>query len=54
MPEQPADQGQILARHDGLAGGGMPQVMQAQATELRVRADRAPAISKRKEIILLI
>ena len=24
MPKQPADQGQVFARHNGLTGGGMP------------------------------
>ena len=28
MAEQLADQGQILARHNGVTGGGMAQIMQ--------------------------
>ena len=43
MTEQLADQGQVLAGHDGLTGRGVPQVMQPKPAELRVRADRAPA-----------
>ena len=45
MPEQLADQGQVLARHDGVTGGGMPKVMQPNPAELRVLADRAPTNS---------
>ena len=43
MPEKPADEPQTFARHNRLTCGGMAQVMQAQAAELRVRANRAPA-----------
>ena len=46
MPEEPTDEGQTFARHNRLTCGGMAQVMQAQATELRIRADRAPASSR--------
>ena len=46
MPEQLADQRQVLARHDRLTGGGVPKAMQAKAAELRIRADRAPAIAQ--------
>ena len=41
VPEQLADRGQILARQDRLACGGVAQIVQAKAAELRVRADRA-------------
>ena len=43
VPEKPADERQTFARHNRLTCGGIAQVMQAQAAELRVRADRAPA-----------
>ena len=43
MTEQLADQEQVLTRHHGLAGGGMPQVVQAKAAELRVVAYLPPA-----------
>ena len=43
VPEKPADERQTFARHNRLTCGGMAQVRQAQAAELRVRADRAPA-----------
>ena len=46
MPEQLADQGQILARYDGLAGGGMARVMQAKPAELRISARCPPAMSE--------
>ena len=46
MPEQLADQGQILARQAILAGCRVAQVMQAQPAELRIRADRPPANNK--------
>ena len=46
MTEQPADQGQVLARHDRLAGGGMAQVVQAEPAESGVFADRAPALGE--------
>ena len=42
MTEQLADQRQVLARHDSLAGGGVPKVMQAEPAEVGVFADRAP------------
>ena len=38
VPEQLADQGKVLSRHDGLAFGDVPKVVQAQAAELCVRA----------------
>ena len=43
VPEKPTDEGQTFARHNRLTCGGMSEVMQAQAAELRVFADRAPA-----------
>ena len=43
VPEQLADQGQILAGHDGLAGGGVPQIMQPQPAEFRIGANCPPA-----------
>ena len=43
MAEQLADQGQMLARHDGLAGRRVAQVVEAQPTEPGIGADRAPA-----------
>ena len=43
MPEKLADEGQTFSRHHRLTRGGMAQVVQAQAAELRIRADRAPA-----------
>ena len=43
VPENSADQGQVLARHHGLTGGGMAQVMQAKPAGLRVGAYRPPA-----------
>ncbi len=43
VPEKRADKRQTFARHKRLTWGGMAQVMQAQAAELRIRADRAPA-----------
>ncbi len=43
VPEQLADQRQVFARHDGLAGGGVPKVVQAQSAELCIGADGAPA-----------
>ena len=43
MSEQLADQGQVLARHDGLAGCRMAQVVQAQPAEPGIGADRPPA-----------
>ena len=43
MPEESTDERQTFARHDCLTCGGMAQVVQAQAAELRIRADRAPA-----------
>ena len=43
MPEQPTDQGQILARHHGMTGGGVAKVMQAQLAQLCVHADGPPA-----------
>ena len=46
VPEQSADQGQVLAGHDGLTGGGVPKVVQALPAELGVRTDRAPADNK--------
>ena len=44
VPEQLADQGQVLARHNGVTGGGVAKVVQARPTELHIRADRAPAV----------
>ena len=46
VPEKSTDERQTFARHNRLTCGGMAQVMQAQAAELRIRADRAPASSK--------
>ncbi len=43
VPEKPADERQTFARHNHLTCRGVAQVMQAQATELRDLADRAPA-----------
>ena len=43
MPEESTDERQTFSRHDRLTCGGMAQVVQAQAAELRIRADRAPA-----------
>ena len=43
VPEEPTDDRQTFARHDRLTCGGVVQVMQAQAAELRIRSDRAPA-----------
>ena len=43
MPEQLADQRQILARHHGVAGCRVPKVVQAKPAELRVFAYRPPA-----------
>ena len=45
MPEQLADQRQVLARHDGLAGGGMSKVIQAKPAGLRIVADSTPTIA---------
>ena len=46
VPEQFADERQILARHDGMTCGGMSQVMQPQPTEPCIRAHRPPASDK--------
>ena len=46
VPEQSADQGQVLAGHDGLTSGGVPKVVQAQPAEPRVFANRPPADNK--------
>ena len=35
VAEEPADLGQVLAGHDGLAGHGVAQVVQAQPAEPR-------------------
>ena len=43
MPEESTDERQTFSRHDCLTGDGMAQVVQAQAAEFRIRADRAPA-----------
>ena len=43
VPEEPADERQTFAGHDRPTCGGVAQVVQAQAAELRIRADRAPA-----------
>ena len=43
VTEQLPDQGQVLARYDGVTRRRMPQVMQAQPAEFCVRADRVPA-----------
>ena len=43
MPEQLADQGQVLARHDSVARRGVPQVMQAKPAEICIVTDCAPA-----------
>ena len=43
MPVRLFDQRQVLARHDGLAGHRVPEVMQAQSAKLRVVVDRTPA-----------
>ncbi len=43
VAEQPAHQGQVLARHDGLAGRRVAQVVQAQPAEAGIGADRPPA-----------
>ena len=47
VPEQPADQGKILAGHDGMAGYRVSKVTQAKVSELRLGADRAPAMAQR-------
>ena len=49
VPKQFADQGQVFAGHDGVTGGGVPQVMQPQPAELRIRADRTPAGGQYRE-----
>ena len=51
VPEQLADQGQVFARHDGLAGCGVAKVVQAQPAEPRVFADRPPARSQVRRAI---
>ena len=43
VPEQPADQRQILARHYGMTGSGMAEVMQSQLAQLCIRANGSPA-----------
>ena len=47
VAENSADKGKVFSRHHRLSCGGMPKVMQAKPAELRVRADRAPAIAQR-------
>ena len=47
MPENPADQGQVLAGHHGLTGYRVPKFLQAKAAEFGVGADCAPAIPER-------
>ena len=44
VAENFADQGQVLARHDGLTGRSVPQVVQAQPAEPGIGADRTPAV----------
>ena len=44
MPKQLPDQRQVLARHDGLAGRRVPEVMQAEPAEPGIGADRPPVI----------
>ena len=47
MSEQLADERQVLAGHDGMAGHRMPKVVNAKRAESGVRADRPPAKPKR-------
>ena len=47
MAELLADWRQVLARQDGLAGGGTSKVVEAKPAELRILANRAPAIAQR-------
>ena len=44
VPEQLADQRQVFARHDGLAGRRVPEVMQAEPAEPRICARCPPAV----------
>jgi len=53
VPEQLSDQGQALARHDGLAGRRVAEVVQAQSAELGIVADSAPAIAQRVVALLI-
>ena len=46
IAEQLPDQRQVLARHDGLTGCRVPQVMQVKVAEIRIFADRPPARGK--------
>ena len=43
VPEQAADQGQVLAGHDGMAGIGVAKIVESQPTETRIFAHGAPA-----------
>ena len=43
MAEQLADQGQVLAGHDGMAGIGVTEIVQSQPAETRTLAHGAPA-----------
>ena len=49
VPEESADQRQAFSRHHGLTCGGMPQVMQSQSAEIRIRADGALAVRENPE-----
>lgn len=42
VPELFADEWQVPARHDGMAGRGVPEAMEAQPAERGIGADRAP------------
>ena len=43
MPEESADERQTFARHNGLTGGGMSQVMQPEPAEHCIGTNRPPA-----------
>ena len=46
MPKQLADERQVLAGHDRMAGCGVAEVMQPQLAKLRIAANRPPAFRK--------
>ena len=47
VSEQFPDQRQVLAGHDGMAGHGVPKVVEPQFTQPRILAHRLPAKPKR-------
>lgn len=46
VSEQPADNRQVLAGHDSMAGHAVAKVMEPQPAERRILAERPPASSK--------